>query len=501
MTVTPVLSFWMSDKSQTHSIFSKMEFDDSRDAIITNLSSPLKVLNDNILSPFGNMPQLAAVEFCSNNPYFLQMEEPRFQQDGKFCYHFFPFHVTHMLNWSHRTTIFSHLPHIIQQLSDCLEQIHSNHIVHGMFYPTNIRYNEISKKIQVCVYPQYLRPKCNEGGCTNYVFSSPENIWFHKLNPANDVWSLGIMIIALLMGRFPRLQTCTEHVNSIEYRDALDKVYTSLGAPLQNNNSHPSPSCRFKLQQFYSKLRLTAENLQTFEEMDKDLIDLIEQMLDINHYTRITATQIKSHPYLTKHKLPDNEFKCTPNDAGIPIYLHPLKDRDTILDQLYTYTLEMKLEHVFVLAVSIWDRYLSKLDDLTEVNSFQIGQVCLKLAINIVSHFNIYIDNANCTNQFTEYLSISEKKIIMHIYTLLEGKLYQHTFDYLVALQNSQIEYSVCLSIIKRKDFYKNNANYWERKLVVQLFDSQHPKTVQELSSTTALPQDLLNLVLEYYLL
>ena len=230
--------------------------------------------------------------------------------------------------------------------------------------------------------------------------------------------------------------------------------------------------------------------------MNKELVDLIEQMLDINPYTRITATQIKFHPYFAEHKIPDShsfhELKST-SDGVIPISLNPLKDRDTFLNQLYAYTLENKLENVFVLAVNIWDGYLAKLGDLTGVDCFQVGQVCLKLATIIVNISNISTDKETTSN--------FEKQTMKHIYILLQGKLYQHTFDYLASLKNYQIEYSFCLSIIKRSDFYKNNANYWERKLVVQLFCSQHSNAFKELSSTTNLPEDLLNLILEYYLL
>jgi len=191
-----------------------MERDYFKVATITDLSVPLKVFNETILDRFSDLPQLVAAGFCSNNGYFIEMQNAHFQGDGTFCYQFFPLTKSNIMQWSRqsdKTTIFRHLPHIIQELSNCLERIHSNHIVHGLLIPPRIRYCENSKEVQVCSFPNFLRPNlCHQAGIC-YVFESPESIWFSEIIPANDIWSLGIIIICLIMQDHPKLQNYTNN--------------------------------------------------------------------------------------------------------------------------------------------------------------------------------------------------------------------------------------------------------------------------------------------------
>jgi len=136
-----------------------------------------------------------------------------------------------------RTTIKEDdVAHIIRQLCEILDHMHTNNIVHLDIRPTNIRWDGRSVKLLDYNSARHLQNK-KAGAVVDIIgdteFCGPEMLEFDKCLPSTDMWSVGVVAYILLSGISPFFheeeKDVIYHVQTVTYEfdeDAFTNVST-----------------------------------------------------------------------------------------------------------------------------------------------------------------------------------------------------------------------------------------------------------------------------------
>ena len=137
--------------------------------------------------------------------------------------------------------------HIARCLLKIVYSIHNIGIIHGDIKPSNIMYNEITKKVTLVDF-EYRRH--------TEKYASPEILQYNYIKESSDIWSIGVTIYTLLMG----------------YNPYNSKLHLLSGIPIHPMDPHISTNA----------------------------YDFIMECLNIDHYTRISIIECINHPYIKK---------------------------------------------------------------------------------------------------------------------------------------------------------------------------------------------------------
>lgn len=203
----------------------------------------------------------------------------------------------------------SHYQSFIYQTLCGLKYIHSADVLHRDLKPGNLLVNA-DCELKICDFGLargFLEiPEQNVGFMTEYVatrwYRAPEiMLSFTNYTKAIDIWSVGCILAELLGGK-PLFR-------GKDYVDQLNQILLILGTPKESTLTKIGSvraqnyvrSLPFMRKVHYSELFPTANPLA---------LDLIEKMLTLDPYERITVEEALKHPYLSVWHDPQDEPEC-----------------------------------------------------------------------------------------------------------------------------------------------------------------------------------------------
>lgn len=201
-----------------------------------------------------------------------------------------------------------HVQFLVYQILRGLKYIHSAGIIHRDLKPSNIAVNE-DCELKIL---DFGLARHTEDSMTGYVatrwYRAPEIVlnWMHYSQTV-DIWSVGCIMAEMLAGKplFPG----TDHI------DQLTRVLSLVGTPnqtlLDKINSPEARNYVASMPKWPKK-----DFREVFLGANPNAINLMEQMLDLDADTRITATEALAHPYLSQYADPTDEPTAEPYDQS-----------------------------------------------------------------------------------------------------------------------------------------------------------------------------------------
>ncbi|KAI3644844.1 hypothetical protein MP228_011008 [Amoeboaphelidium protococcarum] len=182
-----------------------------------------------------------------------------------------------------------------RQLISAVDYCHKNSIIHRDLKPENLLLdsNKNIKLIDFGFGNTFHKDRLLETYCGSPFYAAPEMIQgIRYIGPEVDVWSMGVILYAMLSGRLP------------------------FDAPTMN--------------ELYEKI--ARGKYAVPPQFSQDAIHLISRMLTVDPKKRITLAEIKQHPWV------NCGFPCTPIENHLPQRpLTVLKPHPQTLQELSTY--------------------------------------------------------------------------------------------------------------------------------------------------------------------
>jgi len=169
---------------------------------------------------------------------------------------------------------------ICLQLVDCLMYLSSKNIIYLDLKPDNMMYNHQTKHLTLVDFEYALnwtpstvfRTKDFITGTEGYTSPEVEKGYFY--GPEAQMWSFGITLFVLSTGYFPKWKTIEPKVQE------SSTIFPLLGDKKSKNKP----------------LKLEIEFPDTISH---NLRDLIERMLDLDPFARITLDSVQNHAWMT----------------------------------------------------------------------------------------------------------------------------------------------------------------------------------------------------------
>jgi serine/threonine protein kinase len=334
-----------------------------------------------------------------------------------------------------------HLRDVVRQAALLLVALTKRDVVHGDLKPLNMLYDSTTRQLCVIDWGAYiLRPHIrdpHELECT-FVFESPESLHGHMLTPpgAFDVWSLGMSLMVMLLGREPDLGV---DLDGDEVREELAQVYK---AHEKAGRKHLVFSEHAKQRQQQQQQQQATAGLPYLSPARKaaivaavphyeQLLALLKDMLTLDPQQRITAAQVLLHPWVTAPEqsvaaaaaaavavAADSTVHAVPTIVSIdelqptaaltqqvalcPTTKHHMMEslerhsltwtqRATAIDQLLIWSTFDTTQKALVAGIHIWDRYMAAPSSPTLGGDVQrylwFGQLCQVLAIGVLLNY------------------------------------------------------------------------------------------------------------------
>lgn len=198
------------------------------------------------------------------------------------------------------------ITYLFYQLLRGLKYIHSAGIIHRDLKPGNLAVNE-NCELKIL---DFGLARQTESEMTGYVvtrwYRAPEVIfnWMHYSQTV-DVWSAACILAEMITG-----QVLFPGHDSI---DQLKKILRLTGTP----DSSLVQKMQSKDAQSYVR-GLPPQKKKNFREvfpdMDRNAVDFLEGMLQLDPETRLTAKQGLAHPFLAEYYDPESEPDSPPYD-------------------------------------------------------------------------------------------------------------------------------------------------------------------------------------------
>ena len=203
---------------------------------------------------------------------------------------------------------------IIFQIPSGLFIIHSNQIIHNDIKPENILINRIGD-VEICDFGNatYNGKELTTGYTHYYV--SPEFLLFEINDEKSDMWSLGVIMIELLLVKTlffkpKNFQSQNQNENGQnkilinednkkqKKREELNYIFIKCG--INNNNLTNDEFEKYINEEKEYKIVLNDEEKEKIK--DPDAIDLLEHLLVLNPKKRYSAEEVLNSKYLEKYK-------------------------------------------------------------------------------------------------------------------------------------------------------------------------------------------------------
>ncbi|XP_048404151.1 STKc_p38 domain-containing protein [Stegostoma tigrinum] len=195
---------------------------------------------------------------------------------------------------------------LLYQILRGLKYIHSAGIVHRDLKPSNLAVNQ-DCELKILDFG-LARP--TETEMTGYVitrwYRPPEIIlnWMHY-SYSVDIWSVGCILAEMV--------TRSVIFPGFDHFDQLNKIMNVTGTPPQSFvDKMQSEEARNYVCSLTPKQKKDFQ--QVFPTMNKQAVDLLEKMLQLDPDERITACDALAHPYLAEYHDPANEPVAEPYD-------------------------------------------------------------------------------------------------------------------------------------------------------------------------------------------
>jgi len=203
----------------------------------------------------------------------------------------------------------SHFQSFIYQILCGVKYIHSADVLHRDLKPGNILVNA-DCELKICDFGLargFLEdPEKNAGFMTEYVatrwYRAPEiMLSFTNYTKAIDIWSVGCILAELLGGK-PLFR-------GKDYVDQLNQILLILGTPKESTLTKIGST---RAQNYVRSLPLMKKvpYSELFPSANPLALDLLEKMLTLDPYERITVEEALEHPYLAIWHDPQDEPVC-----------------------------------------------------------------------------------------------------------------------------------------------------------------------------------------------
>lgn len=203
----------------------------------------------------------------------------------------------------------SHYQLFIYQILCGLKYIHLADVLHRDLKPGNLLVNA-DCELKICDFGLARgfseNPEQNAGFMTEYVatrwYRAPEiMLLFTNYTKAIDIWSVGCILAELLGGK--------ALFRGRDYVDQLNQILLILGTPPEELLVKIG---LIRAQNYVRSLPYMAKVplLELFPDANPEAIDLLEKMLTLDPFERITAEEALEHPYLRVWHDPNDEPVC-----------------------------------------------------------------------------------------------------------------------------------------------------------------------------------------------
>lgn len=202
-----------------------------------------------------------------------------------------------------------HYQSFVYQILCGLKYIHLADVLHRDLKPGNLLVNA-DCELKICDFGLARgfseNPEQNAGFMTEYVatrwYRAPEiMLSFTNYTKAIDMWSVGCILAELLGGK-PLFR-------GKDYVDQLNQILLILGTPRESTLTKIGS---VRAQNYVRSLPLMRKVPYTeiFPNANPLALDLLEKMLTLDPYQRITVEEALAHPYLSVWHDPQDEPEC-----------------------------------------------------------------------------------------------------------------------------------------------------------------------------------------------
>lgn len=202
-----------------------------------------------------------------------------------------------------------HYQYFIYQTLCGLKYIHSADVLHRDLKPGNLLVNA-DCELKICDFGLARGfsedPEQNAGFMTEYVatrwYRAPEiMLSFTNYTKAIDVWSVGCILAELLGGK-PLFR-------GKDYVDQLNQILLILGTPTEETLTKIGS---IRAQNYVRSLPIMKKVPYTklFPDANPLALDLLDKMLTLDPYKRISVEDALNHPYLSVWHDPQDEPEC-----------------------------------------------------------------------------------------------------------------------------------------------------------------------------------------------
>lgn len=348
-----------------------------------------------------------------------------------------------------------YLPFIIFQLLEVLCFLEIKSIIHGDIKPRNILINKETYQIMIidfgAVHFDYniIRESVSHkyfSNCT-YPFSSPEMLSFDNsnviikpnLSPNHDIFSLGLVVKYILTG---------------SYDDEDEKIISDSFLSTDVN--------------LCIKLNLNFEEDSPIYKLLKNIKKLLNKMLVIDSKKRPYAKELIDEElfYEYKKKIISEHIEPEINnpDSNFQNLIY-LKKNSNITYEIRSKLVEWIFEvcdhcdfvQIALLATSIFDRFIYKLENTTPRYAHIACCSCILLSDSLINNsqisFETIIDITDPKFNIQEIKNILDKILIT-----LDCRVYFRTFDCILRDKNIRINYNIIERICRsHENIFKSN--------------------------------------------
>ncbi|KAK6457445.1 kinase-like domain-containing protein [Scheffersomyces xylosifermentans] len=203
----------------------------------------------------------------------------------------------------------SHYQSFIYQVLCGLKYIHSADVLHRDLKPGNLLVNA-DCELKICDFGLARgfseNPEQNAGFMTEYVatrwYRAPEiMLSFTNYSKAIDMWSVGCILAELLGGK--------PIFRGKDYVDQLNQILLILGTPREATLTKIGS---IRAQNYVRSLPLMKKvsYVELFPNANPLALDLLEKMLTLDPFERISVEEALNHPYLAIWHDPQDEPEC-----------------------------------------------------------------------------------------------------------------------------------------------------------------------------------------------